>query len=151
MLVPNLGIKLDQYVFSLEQPYDNAFLKIKVHLKELQLAEKTKNIRRALVSLQKIQEKNPYCAWTSEQLEKARLQVQEVENIREAFRYHNFRTKWTRLGDTCSGECFQIVWRKNSHGGIRQLCKEDGTLTQDPEEMRLVATNFYKKLLSYEG
>ena len=85
-------------------------------------------------------------------LEKARLQVHEVENIREEFRYHNFQTKWTRLGGKGSGEFFQIVPQKNSHGpGIRQLYKEDGTLTQDPEEMRLVATNFYKKLLSYEG
>ena len=33
----------------------------------------------------------------------------------------------------------------------KELYKEDGTLTQDPEEMRLVATNFYQKLLSSEG
>ena len=49
------------------------FLKEKVHLKELQLAEKEKNIRRALVSLQKIQEKYPYCAWRSEQFGKSKI------------------------------------------------------------------------------
>ena len=54
-------------------------------------------------------------------------------------------------GDKGTGEFFRMVRKQNSQSGIKQLQKEDGSFTQDLEDMRLVATNFYSTLLSSEG
>ena len=51
-------------------------LKGKAEFQETQLAIKEKNIRWALVSLQKLQEKFPNCKWTHNQMEKAKVQVE---------------------------------------------------------------------------
>ena len=76
---------------------------------ERQLVEKEKNIWRALVALQKINERHPTCRWTWEQIEQAQQQVKDIENRREEFRYHNFRTKWAVKGERGNAEFLQAV------------------------------------------
>ena len=107
------------------------FLKGKAEFQETQLATKEKNIRRVLVSLQKLQEKFPNCKWTHNQMEKAKVQVEEIENKREAFRFHTSRMCWIMHGDKGTGEFFRMVRKQNSQSGIKQLQKEDGSFTQD--------------------
>ena len=123
------------------------FLKDRAEMQEQELAEKEKRIRRALMALQLIHERNPHCQWTWNQMEQARLKVEEIENKREDSRHRDFRTKWTMKGVKRIGEFFSMMKQKKAHG-IKQLRKEDGMLTHDPDKMRAVATNFYKKLLT---
>ena len=96
-----------------------------------QLVVKEKSIRRALEAFQKINERHPTCRWTWEQIEQAQQQVKDIENRREEFRYHNFRTKWAVKGDRVNAEFFQAVKQKKNHTGIRKLRREDGKITYD--------------------
>ena len=63
---------------------------------------------RALVALQLIHERHPHCQWTWNQMEQARLKVEEIENKREDFKHRDFRTKWTVKGENKrNGRIFQ--------------------------------------------
>ncbi|KAH7277724.1 hypothetical protein KP509_38G003900, partial [Ceratopteris richardii] len=75
---------------------------------------------RSLIALKRLQEKFPSCRW--------------VENL--LIQAHQHRAHWTQTGDRCNGEFFTIVKQKKSHAGVRQLKKPDGSITNDPEEMR---------------
>ena len=49
------------------------------------------NICRALIALQRLQEKHPQCSWTIEQLALAKQNVAAIENKHYEFHYHDFR------------------------------------------------------------
>ena len=102
-----------------------------------------RNVRRALEALQRLQEKHTQCSWTIEQLALAKQNVVAVENKRDEFRYHDFRSRWSQKGDRCTKEFFHTTRSKKVHTGIRHLKREDGSLSEDPEEMRSITTDFF--------
>ena len=62
--------------------YTQARLQSEVH------ATKERNLRRALKSLQRLQEKHPACSWTANHLTEAKQFLIEIEEKREEFSFH---------------------------------------------------------------
>ena len=55
---------------------------------------------------------------------------------------------WTQLGDRVTGEFFEITGPKHRRVGVKHLKKPDGTLAVESEELREVASDFYRDLLT---
>ena len=51
-------------------------------------------------------------------------------------------SKWTQIGVKVTGEFLKIVGPRHALNSVRHIRKEDGSLTTDPIEMRLVAIEF---------
>ena len=84
-------------------------------------------------------------------MEQARLEVTEIENSREQCRYHESRTKWIMKEDKGNVDFFRMMGKIKQQMGVKNLRREDGTLSHGLVEMWAMATNFYKKLLTSEG
>ena len=70
-----------------------------------------------------------------------------MEERRHEFFYHSQATQWTQIGDKVTGKFFEVAGPRHHCAGVRQLKKPDGTLAIEPNEMREVATDFYRDLL----
>ena len=79
------------------------------------------NICRALIALQRLQEKHPQCSWTIEQLPLAKQNVATLETKRDEFRYHDFRSRWSQKRDRCTKEFFHTTRPKKVHTDIHHL------------------------------
>ena len=55
------------------------------------------------------------------------------------------------MGDRVSGEFFSVTGPRHSRAGVRRLCRQDGTMATEPEEMREIATQFYRILMTEEA
>jgi hypothetical protein len=113
-------------------------------------AEKERRLRRSLVALQRLQERHPRCSWTSVRLFQVKNHIVTIEKQREEFRFHKHMAHWAINSDRCSKDFFESAKPQLAYRGIRQLRKDDGSLTTSPSEMRQIATQFYQDLLSAE-
>ena len=104
--------------------------------------------RRALRSLQHFQEKCPHAAWVELELGHIRNELICLEEKISQTKFHAIASKWTRLADNVNSDFF--TYHKGVHSGncMRQLQREDGSFTKDMNEMRDIATTFYKNLLT---
>ena len=74
----------------------------------------------------------------------------ELRNIEDnilQFQYQASASKWTQVGDRVNKMFFSLVALKWSAVGIKQLRREDGSLTEDESEIVQIATTYYTKLL----
>ena len=53
----------------------------------------------ALTSLQHFQERDPSCEWTANALQKAKWELQNMEDNNLQFQYQASVSKWTQVGD----------------------------------------------------
>ena len=77
--------------------------------------------------------------------------MRETKERRSAFLFHRQAAQWTQVGDRVPGEFFSVTGPRHSRSGIRRLRRTDGTLATEPAEMREIATQFYRELLSEEA
>ena len=54
------------------------------------------------------------------------------------------------MGDKVTKDFFHVAGPKNLNLPIKFLQRQDGSLTNDPQELRAIATDFYRNLLSTE-
>ena len=119
------------------------------HLEESR--EQERRLRRGLRSIQHLQELRLHDAELEEKLSLARQEIREVEEHRHDFFFHSQAAQWwTQVGDRVTGEFFEVVGPRHRRAGVRQLKKPDGTLAVEPDEMREVATDFYRDLLTVD-
>ena len=128
----------------------SSFFKEQAKLSYEVYVTRERNIRRAVVSLQRLQERHPESRWVAEHLAQAKQTVTEIESKRGEFNFHYQKSRWSKTGDRCTKEFFDKVRPRKLNSGIRQLRKEDGTITEDPGEMRTIATKYFSQLLTAE-
>ena len=128
----------------------SSFFKEQAKLSYEVYVTRERNIRRAVVSLQRLQERHPESRWVAEHLAQAKQTVTEIESKRGEFNFHYQKSRWSKTGDRCTKEFFDKVRPRKLNSGIRQLRKEDGTITEDPGEMRTIATKYFSQLLKAE-
>ena len=85
------------------------------------------------------------------QLAQVQQELHEIEERRHDFLFHRQAAQWTQVGDRVTREFFLITGPRHSRARARQLCRTDGTLAMEPEEMREIATQFYRELLTEEA
>ena len=81
----------------------------------------------------------------------AQLELQLVKERRYDFTFHRQAAKWSQVGDRVTEEFFRITGPRPSRVGIRRLRRPDGSLASEPEDVRELATSFYRELLSAEA
>ena len=86
-------------------------------------------MHRALASLQHFQERDPLCEWTANALHNAKWELRKIEDNILNFQYQPSASKWTQVGDKVNKMFFSQVAPKWSTIGIKQLRREDGSLT----------------------
>ena len=112
--------------------------------------ERERRLRRSLATLQRLQEQQPSCEWVETQLSQARREVIEIEEARHEFYFHRQASQWTQLGDRVTGEFFAITGSRHSRARVRQLRRQDGLVATKLVEIRAIATDFYRELLTIE-
>ena len=113
-----------------------------------QLREAERSLRRGLASLQRQQETHPKSAWVETQMAQARQELREVEERRHDFSYNRQASHWTQVGDRVSAEFFDITGPRHARARIRSLRCSDGVVTRDPVQVREIATEFYRGLMT---
>ena len=98
--------------------------------------------RRALKSLQHFQEKCPHASWVEMELGHLRNELTNLEDKISQTKFHAAGAKWARLGDNVNSEFFAYYKGGHSSSCMRQLQREH------INEMRDIATSFYKNLLN---
>ena len=73
-----------------------------------------------------------------------------VEERRHEFSFHRQASHWTQVGDRVSGDFFAVSGPRHSRTGVRRLRRQDGSCATEPDEIRGIATEFYRALLSAE-
>ncbi len=115
----------------------------------LHTEEKTKkqSLRRGIASLQRLIEKDSH----NEMLVKELVEAQEKWKISEEnkleFLFHRYAAQWTKKGDLVSKDFFHIAGPKRSPTHIAHLVNKEGDLTSDPNQIRVIATEYYNELL----
>ena len=112
--------------------------------------ETARRLRRSVAALQRQQEMHPDSAWVETQLMQARQELRETEERRHEFSYHRQAAHWTQVGDRVTGDFFDTTGPRHARTGVRRLRRPDGSCATAPEEIRGIATDFYRILLSAE-
>ena len=81
-------------------------------------------------------------------LHNAKWELRKIEDNILNFQYQASASKWTQVGDKVNKMFFSQVAPKWSTIGIKQLRREDGSLTEDESEIVQIATTYYAKLLT---
>ena len=110
-----------------------------------QLKTKVLSTKRAVISLQHFQQRMPWVTWVMSELNNT-MDKQRMPWVQSS--YNSFAAKWAQAGDKVSSDFFKIVKEKKSCNGMKQLQRDDGSITEDVGEMRDIATQFYSNLLS---
>ena len=126
----------------------SSFLISWVQGKKETYTQKINSMHRALASLQHFQERDPLCEWTANALHNAKWELRKIEDNILNFQYQASASKWTQVGDKVNKMFFSQVAPKWSTIGIKQLRREDGSLTVDESEIVQIATTYYAKLLT---
>jgi hypothetical protein len=61
------------------------------------------------------------------------------------------RIQWLAEGDRNTRFFHQKASRRRSKNAITRLARQDGTVTEDVEELKSMTTTFYQNLYSSEG
>ena len=112
--------------------------------------EKESRMWATLIPLQRLQQGRPKCAWVALHLEEAQKQVQQMDDCRKQFHYHNFASRWKQFGDRCIGQFFNIKGSKRISNITYCMLNENGELETEPNNVRETAMKFYVALLSEE-
>ena len=89
------------------------YFALKSSSKYMEYQQKERRMRATLISLQRLQQGRPDCAWVALHLEEARKQVQHMEDCHCQFRYHNCASRWTQIGDRCTKQFFVMLFITN--------------------------------------
>ena len=106
------------------------------------------NMHCALTLFHHFQERDPFCEWTANALHNAIWELRNIEDNILQFQYQACASKWTQVGDRVNKMFFSLVALKWSAVGIKQLRREDGSLTENESEIVQIATTYNTKLLS---
>ena len=93
-------------------------------------------------------EKNPWALWVGAELHRTHVEMQQIEDIIAQHKFRAYSAKWSHLADKVNVEFFRINKIGHTKNVMRQSEKEDGSLTSDDIEMRRIASDFYKSLLT---
>ena len=143
-------------VASISNKVAHALLELSEHFKLRAKAEYMENrekeirMRATLSSLQRLQQARPECTWVAMKLADAHKKVQQMEDNRSQFHYHNAASRWTQFGDRCTGQFFSCKGPRRQSNAICCIRNENGELETDPNALREIATKFYVDLLSEE-
>ena len=85
------------------------------------------------------------------QLAQAQQELRETEERRHDFLFHRHAAQWTQVGDRVLGEFLSIMGPRHSRAGVCRLRRTDGTLATEPEELREIASQFYRELLTEDA
>jgi hypothetical protein len=119
--------------------------------KEINIMRKKEwEVWRALISLQRMQEKRLHCQWKMSKLKDMTQDLRKLQDLRAEFRFHKLASHWTQVGDKVTKEFFKTTRPKHRSVQLKQLEKPDGTLVKDPIELKEMVSTFYKDLLSME-
>ena len=95
----------------------------------------------AFTSLQHFQE------WMANALHNVKWELRNIDDYTLQFQYQASASKWTQVGDKVNKMFFSQVALKWLAVGIKQLRREDGSLTKDVLEIVQISTTYYSKLL----
>ena len=129
----------------------SSFLREEARLRLARLREDERRLHRGVASLQRLLERSPDSEWAGTQLAQAQQELREIEERRHDFLFHRQASQWTQVGGRVTREFFSITGPRHSRAGVRRLRRTDGTLATEPEEMRKIATQFYRELLTEEA
>ena len=115
-----------------------------------QLKTKILSIKRAVTSLQHFQQWMPWATWVMLELNNAKDKLGKLQDNWVQYTYNAFAAKWAQVGDKVSADFFKFVTPKKTCNGMKQLQRDDGSITEDAGEMRDIATKFYSSLLTAE-
>ena len=82
----------------------SSFFKEQAKLSYEVYVTRERNIRRAVVSLQRLQERHPESRWVAEHLAQAKQTLTEIESKRGEFNFHYQKSRWSKTGDRCTKE-----------------------------------------------
>ena len=115
-----------------------------------QLKTKILSIKRAVASLHHSQQHMPWAMWVMLELNNAKDKLCKLQDTWVQCTYNAFAAKLAQMGDKVFVDFFKIVTPKKTSNGMKQLQREDESITEDAGEMRDIATKFYSSLLSTE-
>ena len=115
-----------------------------------QLKTKILSMKRAVISLQHFQQRMPWATWVVLELNNAKDKLGKLQDNWAQCTYNAFAAKWAQVGDKVSADFFKFVTPKRTCNGMKQLQRDDGSITEDAGEMRDIATKFYSNLLTAE-
>ena len=89
-----------------------------------------------------------WATWVMSELNNTMDKLSKLQDAWAQCTYNSFAAKWAQVGDKVFADFFKIVKDKKSCDGMKQLQRDDGSITEDVGEMRDIATQFYSNLLS---
>ncbi len=128
----------------------NDFLRAEASSRLAQVREEERRLHKSVASLQRQLEAHPSSVWVGEQLGQVQSELHGAEERRFAFLFHKQASHWVQVGDRVTRDFFSIVGPRHSRAGVQRLRREDGSLASTPDEMRELATQFYRELLSQD-
>ena len=133
---------------SISNKVAHALLELSEHFKLRAKAEYMENrekeirMRATLSSLQRLQQARPECTWVAMKLADAHKKVQQMEDNRSQFHYHNAASRWTQFGDRCTGQFFSCKGPRRQFNTICCMRNENGELEADlnaPQNFTLIS------------
>ena len=82
---------------------------------------------------------------------KSKLGQHKFEDVIAQHKFRASSAKWSHLADKVNADFFRVNKIGRTKNVMRQLEREDGSLTSDDVEMRRIASDFYKSLLTRQS
>ena len=108
-------------------------------------------LRSGLRSLQHLQERRPYSTYISSRVLQVGNQILELQKLSAEFTYHNMASEWAESGDKVNKMFFKIHNYHKLAARIFHLKCPDGSYTNDPRQMRQIASEYYENLLKAQS
>ena len=148
----------NKYVYSYDYALSSAQKAVReiqqlFHYKAKQVAEsfftKIGRLRRGFRSLQHLQERRSYSTYIrlSSRVIQVGNQILELQKVSAKFTYHNLASEWAESGDKVNKMFFKMHNYHKLTARISLLKCLDGSYTNDPSQMRQIASEYYDNLL----
>ena len=109
-----------------------------------------KRLKNVLASLQRLGERKPCSYWIQSNVTVVTCELRALQDKLYNYKFHKDASAWIAKGDRVTKEFVKVSGPKHVHTRVRHLLDANGDMTSDPEEMGLIATNFYHRLLSVD-
>ena len=104
--------------------------------------------KRGLITLQGLQQRYSSCNWITGQVAMAKQELIMAEKVIYHMEFHGSTAHWIQVGDKTTKEFFRSKGRRHARTVMHSLNRDDGSITEDGEEMRNIPTSYYKCMLT---
>ena len=125
----------------------NNFSIVKLNKYFYAVLTKIGRLRRALKSLQHLQERRPYSTYINSRVVQVGNQILDIEKNSADFNYHNISSTWVESGDKVNKLFFVVHNHHKKSASISRLKCLDDSYTTNPSQMRQIASNYYETML----